>query len=63
MPFDYLNSLGPNNIESILMVISIIISGLFLGSMANRAINLALGRTKLEGLAAAFLARAARIAI
>ena len=45
------------------MVILIIILGLFLGSMANRAVNLALSRTKLEGLASAFLARASRIAI
>ena len=63
MPLDYLSSLVPSNIESIFMVILIIILGLFLGSMANRAVNLALSRTKLEGLASAFLARAARIAI
>ena len=63
MPLDYLNSLIPSNIESIFMVILILVLGLFLGSMANRAVNLALSRTKLEGLAAAFLARAARIAI
>ena len=63
MPLDYLRSLVPSNIESIFMVILIIILGLFLGSMANRAVNLALSRTKLEGLASAFLARAARIAI
>jgi len=44
-------------------VILILVFGLFLGSMANRAVNLALSRTKLEGLAAAFLGRAARIAI
>src|SRR6056300_1664792 len=63
MPLDYLHSLIPSNIESIFMVILILVFGLFLGSMANRAVNLALSRTKLEGLAAAFLARAARIAI
>ena len=63
MPLDYLHSLIPSNIESIFMVILILVFGLFLGSMANRAVNLALSRTKLEGLAAAFLARAARISI
>ena len=63
MPLDYLNSLIPSNIESIFMVILILVLGLSLGSMANRAVNLALSRTKLEGLAAVFLARAARIAI
>ena len=63
MSLDYLHSLIPSNIESFFMVILILVFGLFLGSMANRAVNLALSRTKLEGLAAAFLARAARIAI
>ncbi len=63
MPIESLNSLLPANLESIVMVIFIVAAGLFLGSMANRAVKLALNRTKLQGLAATFIARAARIGI
>ena len=63
MPIESLISLLPANLESIVMVVFIVTAGLFLGSMANSAVKLALNRTKLEGLAASFIARAVRIGI
>lgn len=44
-------------------VLAILVAGLFLGAMAHRAVKAALGKTKLAGLAASFLGRAARIAV
>jgi small conductance mechanosensitive channel len=63
MPIKSLISILPANLEAIVMVVFFVATGLFLGSMANRAVRLALNRTKLEGLAATFIARAARIGI
>jgi hypothetical protein len=54
MPIESLSSLQPANLESIVMVILIVVAGLSIGSMANRAVKLAPNRTKLEGLAASF---------
>ena len=54
MPIESLSPLLPANLESVAMVILIVVAGLLLESMVNRAVKVALNRTKLEGLAASF---------
>ena len=49
------------SIESIVIVMLIVAAKLSFGSMDNRAVKVALNRIKLEGLAATFIARAAKI--
>jgi len=56
-------ALLPTQAETIFSVVLILLAGLMLGAMAHRAVKLTLDRTKLAGLAASFLARAARISL
>ena len=49
------------SIESIVIVMLTVVAKLSFGSMDNRAVKVAVNRIKLEGLAATFIARAAKI--
>ena len=63
MSFQSLLDTLPDEARIVVVVACILVAGLFLGAMAHRAVKAALGKTKLAGLAASFLGRAARIAI